>query len=144
MAQVIAAEWYVPPNSSTLTSGGAYPHALDGFLQTFTVTDAKSGKKRTPRAGEIFRNPALASTLKKVASGGAAEFYNGSIAKAFDAYRAESGLLVTSDDLRHHHGEWVEPVSTTYRSKSTASMSSLPTLRALQRCKCSTFSRAST
>ena len=31
--QVIAAEWYVPPNSSELTSRGKYPHALDGFLQ---------------------------------------------------------------------------------------------------------------
>jgi hypothetical protein len=56
LTQVIAAEWYVPPNSSTLTSGGAYPHAIDGFLQTFTVPDAATGKRRTPRAGEIFVN----------------------------------------------------------------------------------------
>jgi len=117
IAQVIAAEWYIPPNSSALTSGGRYPHALDGFMQTFTVGDAKTGGRRTPRAGEIFRNPALAETLGKVATGGAAEFYNGSIADAFDAYRRESGLLITRDDLRLHHGEWVEPVSTTYRGK---------------------------
>ena len=117
VAQVIAAEWYVPPNSSTLTSGGKYPHALDGFLQTFTVRDGASGERRTPRAGEIFRNPALASTLRAVASGGAAEFYNGSIARAFADYSAESGLLITAEDLRLHHGEWVTPVSTTYRGK---------------------------
>ena len=49
VAQVIAAEWYVPPNTSTLTSGGRFPHALDGFLRTFTVEDAATGKRRTPR-----------------------------------------------------------------------------------------------
>ena len=50
VAQVIAAEWYVPPNSSDLTSGGRYPHALDGFLQTFTVRDKASGARRTRTA----------------------------------------------------------------------------------------------
>jgi len=29
VAQVIAAEWYIPPNTSHLTSGGRFPHALD-------------------------------------------------------------------------------------------------------------------
>ena len=117
VAQVIAAEWYVTPNSSSLTSNGKYPHAIDGFLQTFTVKDAATGKRRTPKAGEIFKNPALAETFKKVAAGGADAFYNGSIAKEFDKYHNVSGLMISSEDLRLHHGEWVTPVSTTYRNK---------------------------
>ena len=36
--------------------------------------------------GEIFKNPALASTLKKVQAGGAAAFYNGSVAQAYQEY----------------------------------------------------------
>ena len=115
VAQVIAAEWYVPQNSSALTSGGKYPHALDGFLQTFTVTDAATGKRRTPRAGEVFTNPALADTLRLVATGGAAAFYNGTVAAAYEAYGKVSGLQLTAADFAAHHGEWVEPVSTTYR-----------------------------
>ena len=115
VAQVIAAEWYVPPNSSALTSGGKYPHALDGFLQTFTVTDAATGKRRTPRAGEVFTNPALADTLRLVAAGGAAAFYNGTVAAAYEAYGKVSGLQLTAADFAAHHGEWVEPVSTSYR-----------------------------
>ena len=55
----------------------------------------------------------------KVASGGAAEFYNGSIAAAFEAYRNESGLLIGKRDLSLHHGEWVTPVNATYRGKHT-------------------------
>ena len=41
--QVIAAEWYIPPNNSELTSGGKYPNAIDHFLETFTVPDASDG-----------------------------------------------------------------------------------------------------
>jgi hypothetical protein len=89
LPQVIAAEWYIPSNSSELTSGGRYPRALEGFLQTFTVPDEeRPGRRRTPRAGEIFKNPALAQTLEKVASGGCAEFYNGSVAQAYADYAA--------------------------------------------------------
>jgi gamma-glutamyltranspeptidase len=43
-------------------------------LQTFTVKDQVSGQRRTPRAGEIFKNPALGETLSKVANGGCEEF----------------------------------------------------------------------
>ena len=117
VAQVIGAEWYIPANSSDLTSNGKYPNALDGFLQTFTVKDAKTGGRRIPRAGEIFKNPALADTLEKVANGGCQEFYNGSIAAAYEKAAATTGLRLTRKDFAEHHGEWVEPVSATYRGE---------------------------
>ena len=115
VAQVIAAEWYIPPNSTDLTSGGRFPHALDGFLQTFTVEDEATKRRRTPSAGEIFKNPALANTLEAVQKGGASEFYNGSVARAYAAYANISGLNLRLQDFAAHHGEWVTPVSTTYR-----------------------------
>ena len=37
---------------------------------------------RAPRAGEIFRNLGLARTLRKIAEGGKAAFYQGEIAEA--------------------------------------------------------------
>lgn len=111
---------YVPANDSDLTSGGRYPHALDGFLDVFTVPDDAekgSGLRRTPREGEIFKNPALGATLRAVQAGGAEEFYNGSVAAAYEAYRNISGLQLTTEDFAAHHGEWVDPVSTTYRDE---------------------------
>ena len=124
VAQVIAAEWYVPSNTSALTSGGRYPHALDAFLETFTLADgAQAGvratTRRVPRAGDNFTNPRLAASLRAVAAGGAAEFYNGSVAAAILASASDNGLLLTAEDFRTHHGEWVEPVGVSYRDKYT-------------------------
>lgn len=112
-----SAEWYIPRNSSELTTNGKYPNAIDGFLQTFTVPDPKTGRRRTPRAGEIFKNPALAMTLSKVAGGGCEEFYNGSIAQAYVDYAKDSGLRLTAEDFAQHHGEWVTPYNATYRDE---------------------------
>ncbi len=80
-----------------------------GFLETFTVDG------RAPRKGEIWRNPALANTLEKIALGGREAFYRGEIAATIGAFMARKGGFLTADDLATHHGEWVEPVSTTYR-----------------------------
>lgn len=70
---------------------------------------------RTPAKGEIFKNPNLANTLEKIAKGGRAEFYRGSIAKSIDAFMKSQGGFLTYDDLARHHSEWVDPVFTTYR-----------------------------
>jgi gamma-glutamyltranspeptidase/glutathione hydrolase len=70
---------------------------------------------KAPAKGEIFRNPALANTLGKIAKGGRNEFYRGSIAKDIDAFMKKNGGFLSYDDLARHHSEWVEPVSTSYR-----------------------------
>lgn len=80
-----------------------------GFSETFMP----GGK--TPVKGEIFRNPALANTLEKIAKGGRDEFYKGDIARTIAAYMKEQGGFLTYDDLAAHKSEWVEPVSVNYR-----------------------------
>lgn len=70
---------------------------------------------RAPRAGEIFRNPRLAETYRKIAAGGREAFYRGEIARGIDRYMAEQGGFLSHDDLAAHRSEWVEPVSTGYR-----------------------------
>ncbi|HLF33200.1 MAG TPA: gamma-glutamyltransferase [Cyclobacteriaceae bacterium] len=80
-----------------------------GFAEVFLP----SGK--SPRKGEIFRNPFLANTLSAIAAGGRDAFYKGEIARTIDKYMKEQGGFLSYKDLADHTSEWVEPVSTNYR-----------------------------
>lgn len=68
-----------------------------------------------PRVGDLFRNPELAKAYSILADGGPDAFYKGPIAQAILATSARLGGLLTAADLAEHKGEWVEPISTTYR-----------------------------
>lgn len=70
---------------------------------------------RAPRAGEIFRNPGLARTLRAVAEGGKQAFYQGEIAAAIAAVVQQAGGCLTEADLAAHHSTWEQPISTEYR-----------------------------
>ncbi len=70
---------------------------------------------RPPRAGEIFRNPDLAQSLRRIAERGPAGFYEGATAEAMLAVSREKDGTLTADDLRDFQPEWVVPMSTTYR-----------------------------
>ncbi|HKB04952.1 MAG TPA: gamma-glutamyltransferase [Gemmataceae bacterium] len=70
---------------------------------------------RAPRAGEVFKNPALAKTYREIATGGRDAFYKGAIADRLAAFSEKSGGLLRKEDLVAHKSEWVEPVKTTYR-----------------------------
>ncbi len=70
---------------------------------------------RAPAPGEIFRNPTLARTFRRVAEGGAEAFYRGEIAAAIAAVVQEHGGVLEEEDLAAHHSTWDEPISTEYR-----------------------------
>lgn len=79
------------------------------------VADIYMPGGKAPGKGEIFKNPALANTLEKIAKGGRNEFYRGSIAKVIADFMKEQGGFLTYDDLSRHHSEWVEPIHANYR-----------------------------
>jgi len=70
---------------------------------------------RAPRAGEIFRQPNLARTLRTLAEGGRDAFYKGAIAKSIVDYMRDEGGFITLEDLAATKSDWVEPISTNYR-----------------------------
>jgi gamma-glutamyltranspeptidase/glutathione hydrolase len=70
---------------------------------------------RSPRAGETFRNPALARSLRRVAENGREGFYKGPTAQAIVDVVREHGGTMTLEDLSEFEAEWVEPIQTTYR-----------------------------
>jgi len=69
---------------------------------------------RAPAAGEIFRNPGLARTLRKVAEGGRQAFYSGEIAAAIVSTLAQVGGCMTEADLAEHVSTWEQPISSVY------------------------------
>jgi gamma-glutamyltranspeptidase/glutathione hydrolase len=84
---------------------GKYPNVNETYAPTGAA----------PKRGEIFRNPALANTLEKIARGGRDAFYKGDIAQTIDAFMKKVGGYLSAKDLADHTSEWVEPVSTNYR-----------------------------
>jgi len=70
---------------------------------------------RGPHAGELFRNPGLARTLRAVAEGGKRAYYEGPIAEAIAAVLQAAGGCMTVEDLAAHTSTWEQPISTTYR-----------------------------
>lgn len=71
--------------------------------------------KYPPRPGKLLVQEDLASSLRKIASGGRDAFYRGEIAEAIDRFSAENGGLITKQDLARYQSEFYEPISTTYR-----------------------------
>lgn len=80
-----------------------------GFLDTFT----RDGK--APRKGEVWTNSDLASTLEKIGKDGRDGFYKGEVAGQIASFIQEHGGYITTEDLESHRGEWIDPVSTSYR-----------------------------
>ncbi|HEX7122641.1 MAG TPA: gamma-glutamyltransferase [Gemmatimonadaceae bacterium] len=68
-----------------------------------------------PKFGQVFRNPDLAASLRRVAEHGRDGFYRGPTAEAILALSREKGGTMTAADLIEFQPEWVEPIKTTYR-----------------------------
>jgi gamma-glutamyltranspeptidase / glutathione hydrolase len=70
---------------------------------------------RAPRAGELFSNPDAARTLRLIGETGAKSFYSGETAAALAEFAAQTGGLLSFEDLADHESTWVDPVSVRYR-----------------------------
>ncbi|WP_299620870.1 gamma-glutamyltransferase [uncultured Tenacibaculum sp.] len=78
-----------------------------------TYINQNGGK--LPNEGEIYKNPFLANTYRKIAKGGRDAFYKGNIAKTIGKFIKEQGGFLSEKDLAAHKSEWVQPVSVNYR-----------------------------
>jgi gamma-glutamyltranspeptidase/glutathione hydrolase len=103
VTELIAFYWHLAPE--------IYKDSPGAFLETYTV----DGKGRTPAKGEIFKNPALAKTLRLIGEKGRDVFYKGEIADRIDKFMRENGGFLRKADFEKHMSTWVDPVSTNYR-----------------------------
>jgi gamma-glutamyltranspeptidase/glutathione hydrolase len=87
-----------------------------GVEETENISKLYLTRGRTPKEGEIFRNPDLSKTLTTIGEQGRGVFYEGEIADRMEAYFKRLGGWMTKKDLSSHHAEWVDPLSINYRS----------------------------
>src|SRR6201981_187005 len=73
----------------------------------------KNGKYYQP--GEIFRQPELAATLRRIAKNGPSEFYRGQTARDLAAEMKREGGLISLEDLAHYKPIVREPLTSDYK-----------------------------
>lgn len=83
-----------------------YPSTAKAFL--------KSGNT-VYEPGEIWRQPDLAKTLKRIQKDGRDGFYKGETARLFADFMRAQGGLITEEDLARYEAQEREPVHGTYR-----------------------------
>ncbi len=67
------------------------------------------------RAGDMFRQPELAATLRRIAADGPDGFYKGETARLLLAEMRRGGGLVTAQDLAAYQPRWREPLRANWR-----------------------------
>ncbi len=102
VSEVIAGQW--KRNEERLQR---YPATARSYL---------IGGDRTPKHGEVFRSPDLARSLREISEGGREAFYEGRIAEEIVRCSDDLGGFLTMDDLGEFQAEWVDPISTEYRT----------------------------
>jgi gamma-glutamyltranspeptidase/glutathione hydrolase len=79
-----------------------------GFAESFLI-DGKS-----PQAGQIWKFPAQAKTLKEIAATQGESFYKGPLAQSMVDFAKTSGGCFTMQDFANNKPEWVEPLAFDY------------------------------
>jgi gamma-glutamyltranspeptidase/glutathione hydrolase len=100
VSEIIATDWEFSVPKLARNPDSASTYLVDG---------------RAPKHGEIFKSPDLGRTFRLLAEKGPQVFYRGELARRIVEFVQAEGGFLTLEDLASHHGDWVEPISTTYR-----------------------------
>ncbi|MEY8840457.1 gamma-glutamyltransferase family protein [Cribrihabitans sp. XS_ASV171] len=99
----------VSPVIATLWAKGAETlKDQSGFAETFMPGG------RAPRAGERFRNPGAARTLRAIAETRGRAFYEGEIAEEIAGFARAHGGAMTVEDLAGHKNDWCGTISQSF------------------------------
>src|SRR6185436_17487674 len=100
VAELTAEQWKESEQRLKADEGGAINYLING---------------RAPKAGEIFRNPRMAQTLKRIAAEGPEYYYKGEVARQLVRCSERLGGFFTLKDFADHRSDWVEPITANYR-----------------------------
>src|SRR5690606_23213332 len=100
VSPIIAREWSAEAERLRKDEGARTTFLVDG--------------RRGPHAGEWFRNPDLAATLRAVAERGPEYMYGGELGRRIVEHVRAMGGFLELDDLANHRVSWVKPISVPY------------------------------
>ncbi len=75
------------------------------------------------KPGQVWRQPDLAETLRRIRDGGRDGFYRGETARLVAAFMRDNGGLITEEDFAAYQAQELEPVHGTYRGHDIYAMS---------------------
>jgi gamma-glutamyltranspeptidase/glutathione hydrolase len=97
--------------------GRSFEHNVDKLAQVPSSASIYLHNGKPPREGDVLVNRDLARSLRRVAEGGAEEFYGGGLAREMVKGLRAAGGLFTQEDFAGHRAEVYEPIATTYRGQ---------------------------
>src|SRR5271167_4400734 len=113
--KLLAPAIYYAENGFPLPERGARYWISKAFLNQPGYKETYMPGGVAPKLGDEFKNPALASSLRTVATKGRDGYYNGTLTETMVSFLRSQGGTHTVEDFATFQPEWVEPISTTYR-----------------------------
>ncbi|WP_298902962.1 gamma-glutamyltransferase [uncultured Psychroserpens sp.] len=97
------------------------------FIKYDSIITAVNGKQtpinKNVSAHTIFKNVALAETLRRISKNGRDEFYKGETADQIVRFLNQKGGIITAEDLALYEAQWRDPIQFTYDNLNIISMS---------------------
>jgi gamma-glutamyltranspeptidase / glutathione hydrolase len=112
-----ASDGYAIPAGLASSLNAAANRLREHGATSFLKTDGSAWVE-----GDLFRQPDLAQTLKRIADEGPQEFYTGRTASLIDATMRRLGGILTTDDLSAYRAIWRTPMSTEWRGHTLHQM----------------------
>lgn len=110
LSQVLAYFW--ARDWQAYQQEAAHSPAFAQILREWARIFTKDGK--TPTAGEIWRSPDHAATLREIGATNAESFYRGALAQKIATASKNGGGFLSAADLANFQPEWVRPMSVSY------------------------------
>lgn len=101
VSPIVASDWAGQEEKLADDEGARETYLLEG--------------ERAPEAGEWFRNPDYAETLRLIAREGPEVLYGGELGERVVERVQELGGFLELEDLAEHESRWVEPISASFR-----------------------------
>ena len=99
----------------TVINSTFYSGAVPDLLRFKTGGETYLLDGQAPKPGEVVVQKDLAETFRRVAAEGPDTFYKGTIAESIAGYMAETGGLITMQDLADFTPTFVDPICVDYR-----------------------------